>query len=70
MSSVARFYAAARKDVFLAKKSCQEIFYLFFNDEGASSYRWTIKNPPSLMTYGFLYFFGLLKTPIWCDGRT
>ena len=28
------FYADARKDTFFGKKSCQAIFYLFFNDEG------------------------------------
>jgi len=32
--------------------------------------RWTIKNPRSQITCGFLYFFGFLKTPIWYDGRS
>ena len=32
-------------------------------------FRWTIKNPLSQITCGFLYFFGSLKTFKWYGGR-
>ena len=34
MSRVDGFYAAARKNIFFGEKSCQVIYYLFFNNEG------------------------------------